>query len=186
MKIYRSMITALLSLYGFQGQAQVSSLATMHDIKVEPLTSPSPELERYEITAEVELGPNHCVAEDSEVSLEFEIVETVAEVYALRTRRLEKACSFFKDGPIFTTASITVTIDPTRSLDILLRQVQSENGVATVSFRDFLPEPLNQYCDPIGTMYLGGTPLFNERTGERISLETYLAEKGLNLQCEAL
>lgn len=45
---------------------------------------------------------------------------------------------------------------------------------------------LNLYCDPIGTMYLGGTPLFDEATGERISREEYLATQGLNLYCDPI
>jgi len=34
----------------------------------------------------------------------------------------------------------------------------------------------NRYGDPQDTVYTGGTPLFNEETGERISLYTYLLD----------
>ena len=36
---------------------------------------------------------------------------------------------------------------------------------------------LNQYGDPEGTFYTGGTPLFNEATGERIDRLEYLKQK---------
>jgi hypothetical protein len=36
---------------------------------------------------------------------------------------------------------------------------------------------LNEYGDPAGTMYPGGTPLFDEKTGRRISRENYVFEK---------
>ncbi len=50
---------------------------------------------------------------------------------------------------------------------------------------DVQPETgLNMYCDPVGTFYLGGTPLFDETTGERLSREEYLSTKGLNIYCD--
>ena len=45
---------------------------------------------------------------------------------------------------------------------------------------------LNMFCDPVGTFYLGGTPLFDESTGERLSREDYLSTKGLNIYCDAI
>ncbi len=36
---------------------------------------------------------------------------------------------------------------------------------------------LNIYGDPEGFMYMGGSPLFNESTGESKSREEYLIEK---------
>ena len=36
---------------------------------------------------------------------------------------------------------------------------------------------LNQYGDPQGTMYAGGTPLFDEATGERTDRLDYLLHK---------
>lgn len=36
---------------------------------------------------------------------------------------------------------------------------------------------LNQYGDAKNTMYTGGTPLFNEQTGESMDLQTYLRKK---------
>ncbi|MFH0892420.1 MAG: hypothetical protein V1867_06605 [Candidatus Falkowbacteria bacterium] len=36
---------------------------------------------------------------------------------------------------------------------------------------------LNRYGDPIGTYYAGGTPLFNEMTGEAIDRFEYILEK---------
>jgi len=47
---------------------------------------------------------------------------------------------------------------------------------------------LNEYGDQEGTMYTGGTPLFNESTGETIERYAYLLQKfpdliqGLNLE----
>ena len=38
-------------------------------------------------------------------------------------------------------------------------------------------EETNIYGDPVGTMYAGGTPLFNEATGERITIEEYKRRK---------
>jgi hypothetical protein len=45
---------------------------------------------------------------------------------------------------------------------------------------------LNIYCDPVDTIYLGGSPLFNEMTGISTSLEEYLAGKGLNEYCDPI
>lgn len=36
---------------------------------------------------------------------------------------------------------------------------------------------LNEYGDPIGTVYAGGTPLFNEETGARLDRYQYLMQK---------
>ncbi|MBZ9577694.1 hypothetical protein KJA13_01510 [Patescibacteria group bacterium] len=36
---------------------------------------------------------------------------------------------------------------------------------------------LNQYGDPKDTVYTGGTPLFNEKTGERIDKYEYILRK---------
>ena len=38
-------------------------------------------------------------------------------------------------------------------------------------------ENLNQYGDPEETIYAGGTPLFNELTGEQIDLYDYILER---------
>jgi len=37
-----------------------------------------------------------------------------------------------------------------------------------------LENDLNQYGDPKDTVYIGGTPLFDERTGERIDKYEYI------------
>ena len=76
-------------------------------------------------------------------------------------------------------------MNPAKSKDLLLRNVLTENGVRTVSYKQFLVR-LNQYCDPIDTMYLGGNPLFDERTATYTPLEVYLADKGLGLDCQQL
>lgn len=39
---------------------------------------------------------------------------------------------------------------------------------------------LNQYGDSIDTMYMGGTPLFNEMTGETVSVYDYILENHLD------
>ena len=41
---------------------------------------------------------------------------------------------------------------------------------------------LNQYWDPVGTMYTGGTPLFDERTGQTTDRIDYLVRKHAELQ----
>ena len=38
-------------------------------------------------------------------------------------------------------------------------------------------ENLNRYGDPLDTMYMGGTPLFNEQTGESQDRYQYLLAK---------
>lgn len=43
---------------------------------------------------------------------------------------------------------------------------------------------LNIYCDQLNTIYMGGSPLFNEVTGRRISKSAYLKKKGLNIYCD--
>lgn len=45
---------------------------------------------------------------------------------------------------------------------------------------------LNEFCDPVDTMYAGGTPLFNEATGQTSTREEYLARKGLNIYCDPI
>lgn len=39
---------------------------------------------------------------------------------------------------------------------------------------------LNKYGDPIDTFYIGGTPLFNETTGEKINRFDYIAKQHLD------
>ena len=41
---------------------------------------------------------------------------------------------------------------------------------------------LNQFGDPVGTMYAGGTPLFDERTGQTTNRIDYLLRKHPELQ----
>ena len=41
---------------------------------------------------------------------------------------------------------------------------------------------LNQYGDPVGTMYTGGTPLFDERTGQTTDRLEHLVRKHPQLQ----
>ena len=41
---------------------------------------------------------------------------------------------------------------------------------------------LNQYGDPVGTMYTGGTPLFDERTGQTTDRLEHLVRKHPELQ----
>jgi hypothetical protein len=41
---------------------------------------------------------------------------------------------------------------------------------------------LNQYGDPAGTMYTGGTPLFDERTGKTTDRMEYLLRKHPDLK----
>ena len=43
---------------------------------------------------------------------------------------------------------------------------------------------LNEYADPPGTMYAGGTPLFNERTGQRTDRMIYLFAKNAQLRAD--
>jgi hypothetical protein len=40
--------------------------------------------------------------------------------------------------------------------------------------RELAARGLNAFGDPQGTMYAGGTPLFDERTGKAISREQYV------------
>lgn len=40
--------------------------------------------------------------------------------------------------------------------------------------RELAARGLNAFGDPPGTMYAGGTPLFDERTGKAISREQYV------------
>lgn len=43
--------------------------------------------------------------------------------------------------------------------------------------RELAAKGLNSFGDPEGTMYAGGTPLFDERTGRTISREQYVAAR---------
>lgn len=36
---------------------------------------------------------------------------------------------------------------------------------------------LNEYGDPRGTQYMGGTPLFNEMTGQRVDRYEYILSR---------
>lgn len=47
------------------------------------------------------------------------------------------------------------------------------------------PQKLNKYCDPIGRMYKGGTPL-RSPTGKKLSLEKYLKKKGFDINCNKI
>ena len=41
---------------------------------------------------------------------------------------------------------------------------------------------LNQYGDPVGTLYTGGTPLFDEKTGKTTDRMVYLVSKHPEVQ----
>jgi hypothetical protein len=57
-------------------------------------------------------------------------------------------------------------------------------GAQTVSCieRWLAQRELNQYGDPAGTLYTGGTPLFDERTGQTTERVDYLVRKHPELQ----
>ena len=42
------------------------------------------------------------------------------------------------------------------------------------------------YCNPVGTMYPGGTPLYDEVTGVSLTKMEYLDLKGLNEYCDPI
>ena len=43
--------------------------------------------------------------------------------------------------------------------------------------RELLSRGLNEFGDPPGTMYTGGTPLFDEKTGRTIPREEYISAR---------
>jgi len=43
---------------------------------------------------------------------------------------------------------------------------------------------LNEFCDPIATVYMGGNPLFDSSTGVSKSLDDYLREKDFDAGCK--
>lgn len=66
---------------------------------------------------------------------------------------------------------------------------QAPAGVASFEAcldRELAQAGLNRYGDADGTMYMGGTPLFDERTGETTARRTYVAQRRPDLvaRCE--
>jgi len=65
---------------------------------------------------------------------------------------------------------------------VILRQ--EKEGKGGISFEEqqsieawIIEIDLNQYGDPKDTVYTGGTPLFDERTGERVDRYEYVLRK---------
>jgi hypothetical protein len=65
----------------------------------------------------------------------------------------------------------------------LLNSEYSQEGIMILSLKEINrienwieKSNLNEYGDPIGTFYIGGTPLFNEMTGEKINRFEYIAK----------
>ncbi|MBZ9572463.1 hypothetical protein KJA15_03975 [Patescibacteria group bacterium] len=64
---------------------------------------------------------------------------------------------------------------------------RKEQGEGEISLEEkqqieawILENNLNQYGDPKDTVYIGGTPLFNEMTGESIDKYQYILERHLD------
>ncbi|OWK27265.1 MAG: hypothetical protein US76_01010 [Parcubacteria group bacterium GW2011_GWA2_38_13b] len=85
---------------------------------------------------------------------------------------------------IFITVSLTIIIfskinslnnyiDSLNQEDILLLSRQEINRIE----KWIKDNDLNKYGDPADTFYIGGTPLFDEKTGEKISRFNYIAKK---------
>ena len=60
--------------------------------------------------------------------------------------------------------------------------IDKSNGMAPEDQEDLARKwlegkGLNEFGDPTGTMYMGGTPLFDEMTGESRSLISHLKQK---------
>ena len=156
-----------------------SELAVMENVSVFELASEDENIRKFKMITTVELGSNACIAAQNKVTLISEQVEQVKEVYALIAKpEIEKACTRIYD-PVYKTISIIMELDETRSLDILLRNVDTPNN--TASYQDYLK---NDFCDSVDTAYIGGNPLFDQSTGEFLSLEDYLATKGMDLNCQ--
>ena len=76
---------------------------------------------------------------------------------------------------IGTEAQISI---PTGSGESSNEESQNITGSEKEQIQEWISENnLNQYGDPGGTMYAGGTPLFNEMTGEQIDLYDYILER---------
>ncbi|MCK4540443.1 hypothetical protein KAU09_04800 [Candidatus Parcubacteria bacterium] len=85
-----------------------------------------------------------------------------------------------KAGEIFFNAS---------SIDKMIKDKESKDGTAPTDFKGLSKEHkdkidkwleennLNRYGDAIGIFYAGGTPLFNEITGESKERFEYIMEK---------
>ena len=58
----------------------------------------------------------------------------------------------------------------------------ADAGAASCIERWLAQRELNQFGDPVGTMYAGGTPLFDERTGQTTNRIEYLLRKHPELQ----
>lgn len=67
---------------------------------------------------------------------------------------------------------------------VIVLKPGEEQGKGGVSLEEkqlieawIIENDLNQYGDPKDTVYMGGTPLFNEKTGERIDKYEYILQR---------
>lgn len=88
---------------------------------------------------------------------------------------------------IFVAVSLTITIfskinDLNNYVDLLNSENYQED-ILLLSRREIKrverwieDNNLNKYGDPMDTFYIGGTPLFDERTGEKMNRFDYIAK----------
>ena len=78
---------------------------------------------------------------------------------------------FWKNTISEIDASGNIKINSTQSIS-KSEKTQIDNWI--------LKNNLNKYGDPVGTMYAGGTPLFDESTGKTLDLYQYILKNHLD------
>ena len=149
----------------------------------------------YQIEAEVMLGSNPCMAQGNDAFLATTQLGDQLVVSAQMTMAADSDRICTREfRPVYKTLSKVVSVDSSSIATIVLSQVTDLEGnfFESIPVSDLVTVDAgkevryNRYCDPEGTMYLGGTPLFNEMTGESLSLEEYLTTRGLDRNCKSL
>ncbi|NRA66049.1 MAG: hypothetical protein HRU19_16290 [Pseudobacteriovorax sp.] len=151
----------------------------------------------YEIKGSVIQGSNSCVAAQNVPALVTVPFEDKVLVSAQIVRTIPEDgtgifCTLQYD-PVPADLEVVVTVSKEAKQKVILTNIIDVNGepfetkdAAFLLAQAPVKQELNRYCDPVDTMYLGGTPLFNERTGVFTSLEDYLAQRGLDLDCNPI
>ena len=87
----------------------------------------------------------------------------------------DRAGEMFFNGP--QTASSTLEVDKKTATSTWADFKELTQGQKEKIDKWFEENNLNRYGDAIGTIYAGGTPLFNEMTGEAKERFQYILEK---------
>ena len=71
----------------------------------------------------------------------------------------------------------TTQITPNKKVDL------SDPSQRAARKKRLAGQGLNEFCDPLATVYMGGNPLFDSMSGATKSLDAYLRDKGFDAGC---